>query len=279
MVDIVQVINALPQVISIVMKIVLISIAVFFGKIAISGWRGKIDFLTKIVGIFALGFVCFFVGTLFPFNFFPKISFVSESINYFIVAVVLYAVLFLLSTKIDEKHNIPFIAGSVLAVAFLIVVFFSVTPQGVEKVSEQFSYYGFSFEEKHCITADVLLKKWNGKEGRVGKYKYNLTKVESAVDKSIGENLSVSPFLYGYPVAVESNGTYGAFFATKEKVDSTPTALSAIQSSLMSGSNYICSVNLKNNEVCDCEGLGEPKLIAEITPFLNNLKNELQQGQ
>ena len=279
MVDIIQIINAIPQVVSIVMKILLISIAIFFGKIAVSGWRGKLDFLTKILAIFALGFASFFVGMLIPLNLFPKIAILSESINYFIVAVVLYIILFLLSTKIEEKHNIPFVAGSVLAVAFLVFVFFSVTPQGVDRISESLSYYGFSFEELSCAPPDVLIKKWNSNDGRLEKYNFNMTQVASAVDNNIGENLSVSQFLYGYPVAVELNGTYGAFFATEEKVDSLPSALSTIQSSMISGANYICSVNLKNSKVCSCEKMSNPKLVAVIAPFLNNLKDELQQNK
>jgi len=100
--DIIGLINVLPKVMDFVLKLTLLGIAIFFGRIAISGWRTKLDFITRIVGTIILGFICFSVGLLLPFEFVPQIKFISEMINSFIVAVFFYISLSLLSYKSKE---------------------------------------------------------------------------------------------------------------------------------------------------------------------------------
>jgi hypothetical protein len=99
MAGIVEMINMLPKVIDIILKLTLLSIALFFGRIAISGWRGKLDFITKFIGAILVGFICFAVGILLPFEFIPSIRFISDMVNSFIVAIIIYVILLLLSIK------------------------------------------------------------------------------------------------------------------------------------------------------------------------------------
>lgn len=94
-----MVFEMLPRVIDIILKIVLLLVAMFFGKIALAGWGGKLDFITKIGATIVLGLICFTVGVLLPFDFFPQIPFISHAINAFIAAVFLFIILFLLSEK------------------------------------------------------------------------------------------------------------------------------------------------------------------------------------
>ena len=72
MVNLSDVISNLPLIVDIILKVALLLVAIFFGKIAISGWKAKLGFLTKNIGIIFLGFVCFVVGLLLPFDFFPR---------------------------------------------------------------------------------------------------------------------------------------------------------------------------------------------------------------
>lgn len=89
----------LPRIIDIILKIALLLVAMFFGKIALAGWGEKLDFITRIGVTVILGLICFTVGILLPFDFFPQIAFISHAINAFIVAVFLFIILFLLSEK------------------------------------------------------------------------------------------------------------------------------------------------------------------------------------
>ena len=99
MMSIIEILNFLPQVVDIILKLALFSIALFFGRIAISGWRGKLDFITRFIGAILVGFICFAVGILLPFDFLPQIKFVSEMINSLIVAAIMYIILLLISFK------------------------------------------------------------------------------------------------------------------------------------------------------------------------------------
>lgn len=99
MVNLIEAIGFLPKVIDILLKLALLSVAIFFGRIAVSGWRGKLDFITKIISTVLIGFICFVVGILFPFDFVPQVKFVSEMLNSLIVAIIIYIILTLLSIK------------------------------------------------------------------------------------------------------------------------------------------------------------------------------------
>ncbi len=94
-----MVFSAIPRIIDVVLKIILLLVAMFFGKIALAGWGGKLDFITKTGVTIVLGIICFTVGVLLPFDFFPQIPFISHAINAFIAAVFLFVILFLLSEK------------------------------------------------------------------------------------------------------------------------------------------------------------------------------------
>lgn len=380
MVNLVEAINFLPKVIDITLKLALLSVAIFFGRIAVSGWRGKLDFITKMISTVFIGFVCFVVGILFPFDFLPQIKFVSEMLNSLIVAIIIYVILALLSIKnkpdiitkkdiagvekeIDflksevakinnaliqkgiepkpatekevrnaikdallkagiEAYTIEsmkfadnfwnanvnvggknyiavvdsagvvkefkkqgfdfsdifdrlkkdkfFLAGTVMAIVFLIFTFSLLTPQNLERVSETFSFYGFKTNGAQCLTTSNLLEMWNNNQSRVDGYSYDLQKIDSAIDGYLGENLYSSPFLYDKQLIVSSNGTYGAFLVTNESVDTMTKSLTVLQASLLSNQGYLCSVNLKSGDVCDCSKLSDPQVAVQITTLLKN---------
>lgn len=379
-----ELINYIPKVIDIILKLILLSIAIFFGRISLSGWRGKLDIFTKIIGTLILGFLCFVVGILLPFNFF-QIKFISSLINSLIVAAVLYVILFLLSVKkpikfftkeeaielrkeidflkaeiakinkaliekgiapkpisekdaigivkdlfkksgieryeiksaafynnlwnitaisgkkkfsivIDSGGNViefkkfgfefsdiikrlredkPFLIGSIITILFAIFVLSLLTPQNIEKVSETFQFYGFEVTKEKCLSPDKLLEFWSANIGRTN-YSYNKTAIEIEIKIYFNESLYVSPFLYEYHAIVKKDGIYGAFFVTEEKVESLPKQLSLLQASIISGSNYICSIELSKNKICSCKNFGDPRVIAQITTFLEKFKEEVK---
>ncbi|MCD6575725.1 MAG: hypothetical protein J7K73_01035 [Nanoarchaeota archaeon] len=374
MADIFEMLEYIPKFIDLLLKLALLSVALFFGRIAISGWRTKLDFITKTVGAVLIGFICFAVGILLPFDFLPQIKFVSEMINSLIVAIVLYIILFLLSVKskphfltkrdieglreeIDflkgevakinnaliekgiqpkpptkagikrivaqtlEKANVKdykitavnfekgmwnvsvisagkeyvalvdengvvkefkklgfdfsdiltrlkedkfFLAGAVLAIMFLFSVMSLLTPENLERVSETFSFYGVSITENKCLPPDDLLRMWNEKQNVVSNYSVSLLKMDSSIDKYFGRDVFTSPFLYDNQMVVRSEGVYGAFLVTNESVDSTTKSLIALQKGILSGEGYICSVNLEDNEVCDCMQLNNPLISTQL---------------
>ena len=391
MVNLSDVISNLPLIVDIILKIALLLVAIFFGKIAISGWREKLGFLVKNIGIVVLGFVCFIVGLLLPFDFFPRIGFVSEMINTFIVAVAIYIILRLLSAKrvpeyltkkdmeetkkemnilrdgvakiklalsqkgvdakpateedvrksiaeVMDKENEKtkekdydilylkfkendweskikagkkeylilinkngeitsfkklgldlgafgkkfkedklFLAGAIAAVIFIVLVFNLFTPMNFAKVSERFSFYGIDFMQKDCLTPASLIEQWNSNDGRVEEYAYDIAAIHSAINEYTGKEFYVSPFLYDYIIIVENKGHHALFFATTEKVDSMPKSLSLLQTSMISGENMVCSVELQTGKVCDCRQLIEPRVNSQIVKMLDEIS--LQQRQ
>ena len=391
MVNLSDVISNLPLIVDVILKIALLLVAIFFGKIAISGWKAKLGFLPKNIGIIFLGFVCFVVGLLLPFDFFPRIGFVSEMINTFIVAVAIYIILAMLSAKrvpeyltkkdmvetkkemnvlregiakiklalsqkgVDAKpaseedvrkviaeamdktlekakkkdydilylkfkddmweskikagkkeylleinkigeitsfkktgidlagfakkirEDKLFLVGSIAAIIFVLLVFNLFTPINLEKVSERFSFYGIDFMQKECLAPAALLEQWNKNEGRIEEHDYALDIVSSAIDEYTGKDYFVSPFLYDYIIIVENNGMHALFFATTEEVNSMPKSLSLLQTSMISGENLVCSVELDRAKVCDCRQLIEPRVNSQIVKMLDEISS--QQGQ
>ncbi len=378
MAGILEMLDYLPKFIDLILKLALLSIAIFFGRISIAGWRTKLDFITRTIGAVILGFISFAVGILLPFDFVPQIKFVSEMLNSFIVAVVLYVILFLISaqskpkfltkrdlqglreevdflkgevakinnaliskgiqpkapTKTDikrivaqalERANVKnytitsvefennlwnaeieagkkkivavvdasgvvkefkeegfdfsdivtrlkkdkfFLAGTILAVIFFFSVISLLTPGNLERISETFSFYGVSMGEPGCLKASSLLKDWNDNSSVVDNYKVSISDVDSAIDKKIGKNMNVAPFLFDHPLFVKDNKIYGAFLATNETVDSLPKFLTVLQKGVISGDGYICSVNVEDNTVCDCEKMNNPILQTQLMATL-----------
>lgn len=391
MVNLSDIISRLPFIVDIILKIALLLVAIFFGRIVISGWKEKLGFFTRNAGILFLGFVCFVVGLLLPFDFFPSIGFVSEMINTFIVAVVLYIILALLSakrvpeyltkkdfaetkkeidvlrdgiakiklalsqkgidakpaseedirksiaeamekvlekekekdydilhlkfkedaweakTKVGKKEYIIlinkngeivsfkktgldlegfarkfredklFLAGAIASIIFVVIVFNLFTPMNISKVSDKFSFYGIDFMKKECLTPSALLEQWNSDDGRLAEYNYDMDKITLAINDYSGEDYFVSPFLYDYIIIVENNGAHALFFATKEQITSMPKSLSLLQTSMLSGENLVCSVELETAEVCDCNNLIEPRVNSQIVKTLDEISSQQRQ--
>ena len=150
-----EIIGVLPRIINFILTIALLFVAMFFGKIALAGWGKKFDFFSKIILTIILGFLCFTVGILLPFDFFPQIAFISHTINTFIVAIFLYAILFFLS---EERKKPQFLTkGDISSIEQAIEFLKSeVTRINQALVKKGIQPKPISEKDVKKITADIL---------------------------------------------------------------------------------------------------------------------------
>jgi hypothetical protein len=279
MADLTTLLGYLPRIVDIVLKIILLAIAIFFGRIAISGWKAKLNVITRSIGTIFLGGVCFVVGLLLPFDFLPQVKVISEMINAIIIAIFLYITLSFLSAKKSTSFSIPsrlkhdgsFLVGTILTVGFLVFVFTLMTPQNIAKLDETFSFYGFQLEQKECIGPVELLQKWNSNESKVAAYSYDLPSIKNSIDDYTKSNFDLLTDVCSQQIVVESNGTYGLVFLTNGKITTILNSCPVYKLLLIQRLHSVCSVNLINNDVCDCQGLSYPRLTVQLTTMLNNI--------
>jgi hypothetical protein len=75
-------------------------VCLFFGNLALKGWRGRKDIVIRILGTIFLGLVCFVLGTLAePLAVSIPIPFISGYLGAFSVAIIIYLSLFMISSE------------------------------------------------------------------------------------------------------------------------------------------------------------------------------------
>ena len=152
------ILGLLSKIINAILIITLLLVAMFFGKIALAGWGKKFDFFSRTILTIVLGFVCFTVGILLPFNFFPQIAFISHAINTLIVAIIIYVILFFLS---DERKKPQFLTkGDISSIEQEIEFLKSeVTRINQALIKKGIQSKPISEKEVKKITADILKSK------------------------------------------------------------------------------------------------------------------------
>jgi len=97
--DIMGLISNLPSFLSLIDNIMFVIICLFFGSFAMNGWKRYKNYGIKVIGSVGLGFLCL-LGSIILTPYVPlQLPFLGGAIPAFITAVILYAILSLLSGK------------------------------------------------------------------------------------------------------------------------------------------------------------------------------------